>query len=260
MGCDDMKMDEQAKAGGPEQGEQTPPQAGLPAAPNEGQSPAHGAPQAGTRDHPSAESKGKDSKDREIERLKQAQDRYLRTLAEFENTKKRLHREKEEFVRFASETMVRELLPIVDSLDQALVAVDPSTPLHPGAGCGVAQDSAPQATQEGTVETPVGLHKQADIQAIIKGIQLIHRQLLGVLEKEGVKRISTVGEPFDPHKHEAVAQVESSDGTAEETVVEEVQVGYTMHGKVIRPAMVKIAKRTSDQKSEVRRQRTEDRR
>ena len=151
----------------------------------------------------------------EIERLKQdarqAHERYLRTLAEFENTKKRLHREKEEFVRYASETIVRDLLPIVDSLDQALVAVD----------------------------------KQSDPQAIAKGVHLIHRQLLGLLDKEGVKRIPTVGERFDPHQHEAVAQVETHDVASDDTVVEEVQVGYTMHGKVIRPAMVKVAKKSS---------------
>lgn len=160
------------------------------------------------------------AKEEEPERMKQeareAQERYLRTLAEFENTKKRLHREKEEFVRYASETMVRELLPIIDSLDQALVAVD----------------------------------RQSDPEAITKGVHLIYRQLLGLLEKEGVKRIPTVGEPFDPHKHEAVAQVETSDGTADETVVEEVQVGYTMHGKVIRPAMVKVAKRAGQKPGE----------
>ena len=151
-------------------------------------------------------------KPNEIERLKQeakqAKDQYLRTLAEFENTKKRLHREKEEFVKYASETVVRELLPIVDSLDHALVAVD----------------------------------KQSDPQAVIKGVHLIYRQLLGLLEKEGVKRIPTVGELFDPHKHEAVAQVDAEDGAVEDTVVEGVQVGYTMHGRVIRPAMVKVAK------------------
>ena len=161
----------------------------------------------------SEETKPHESKRDEIERLKhevkQAKEQSLRTLAEFENTKKRLHREKEEFVRFAAETVVRELLPIVDSLDQALVAVD----------------------------------KQSDPQAIITGIHLIYRQLLGLLENEEVKRSPTVGEPFDPHKHEAVAQVETRDGTADDTVVEEVQTGYTMHGKVIRPAIVKVAKR-----------------
>jgi len=152
------------------------------------------------------------AKEEALERMKQearhAQERYLRTLAEFENTKKRLHREKEEFVRYASETIVRGLLPIIDSLDQALVAVD----------------------------------RQSDPEAITKGVHLIYRQLLGLLEKEGVKRIPTVGEPFDPHKHEAVAQIDTTDGTPEETVVEEVQVGYTMHGRVIRPAIVKVAK------------------
>lgn len=151
----------------------------------------------------------------ELERLRreasEATDRYLRALAEFENTKKRLHREKEEFARFASETIVRELLPIVDSLDQALVAVD----------------------------------KQADPQAIIKGVHLIYRQLLGLLEKEGVKRIASVGQPFDPHQHEAVAQVETADGKSDNTIVEEVQVGYTMHGKVIRPSIVKVATHAS---------------
>ena len=151
----------------------------------------------------------------ELERLKQdvkqAQDQYLRAVADFENTKKRLHREKEEFAKYASETMVRELLPIVDSLDQALVAVD----------------------------------KQADPQAIIKGVHLIYRQLLGLLDKEGVRRIPTVGETFDPHKHEAVAQVDAGDGQADDNIIEEVQVGYTMHGKVIRPAMVKVAKKAA---------------
>jgi len=156
----------------------------------------------------------------EVKRLQQeaqqAKDRYLRTLADVENTKKRLTREKEEFLRYAAEAMVRELLPIVDSLDQALVAVD----------------------------------KQSDPQAVVKGVHLIYRQLLGLLSKEGVKRIPTVGEPFDPHRHEAVAQVEATDGTPENTVVEEVQVGYTMHDKVIRPAIVKVARGTAKQSAE----------
>ena len=146
----------------------------------------------------------------EAERLKQetaqAKDQYLRMLADVENTRKRLAREKEEFARFAAETVVRALLPVMDSLDQALVAVD----------------------------------RKSDADAVVKGVHLIHRQLHGVLEKEGVRRIPTVGEPFDPHRHEAVAQVEA-DGRADDTIVEEVQVGYTMHGRIIRPAMVKVA-------------------
>ena len=167
-----------------------------------------------TEKPPKVKGPHEDPKTEEIERLKreaqQAKDQYLRTLAEFDNAKKRLHREREEFVKYSAETVVRGLLPIVDSLDQALVAVD----------------------------------KQSDPQAVIKGVHLIYRQLLGLLEKEGVKRIATVGEPFDPHRHEAIAQVDTTDGTADDTVMEEVQVGYTMHGKVIRPAIVKVAKQT----------------
>ena len=196
---------------------------------------AHHAPKAAKSERPAPSA---DDIERLKQEAKQAKDQYLRILAEFENTKKRLHREKEEFVRYASETVVRALLPIVDSLDHALVAVDPSTP--PPAG-GVAGDSAPRKT--GDVPEAAGLRKPVDIQSVLKGIELIRRQLLGLLGKEGVKRIPTTGEPFDPHQHEAVAQVETSDGTADNTVVEEIQVGYTMHGKVIRPAIVKVAKR-----------------
>ena len=154
-----------------------------------------------------------------IERLQkelhQAKDQYLRALAEVDNTKKRLQREKDTFTQYAAEAMVRQLLPILDSLDQALVAVD----------------------------------KQSDPQAVIKGVHLIYRQLLGLLEKEGVKRISTIDERFDPHRHEAVGQVEANDGVADNAIVEEVQVGYTMHGKVIRPAMVKVAKAATSDKT-----------
>ena len=144
------------------------------------------------------------------------EEKSLRLLAEVDNIKKRLQREQQDHVKYAAETIARDLLPIVDSLGQALVAVD----------------------------------NQSDPQAVIKGVHLIYRQLLGVLEKEGIKRIPTIGERFDPHRHEAVAQVTPEDGTPDETIVEEVQVGYTMHGKVIRPAMVKVAARTTSNTKE----------
>jgi molecular chaperone GrpE len=148
----------------------------------------------------------------ELERLRheaaQAKDQYLRAAAEADNTRKRYQRDKEECIRFASEQLVRALLPILDSLDQALVAVD----------------------------------RKSGADAVVKGVHLIHRQLHGVLRKEGVQRIPTVGEPFDPHVHEAIGQVDARDGAEDGTVAEEVQVGYTMHGKTLRPAMVKVAK------------------
>jgi len=140
--------------------------------------------------------------------LKRVNEEYLRALAEFDNTRKRLLREKEEFAKFSALAVVGQLLPIIDGLDQAVTAVD----------------------------------QQADPEAISKGVHLIYRQLLGLLEKEGVQRIPTVGCAFDPQLHEAVALVEAQDGQADGSVVEEVQVGYTMHGKVLRPAIVKVAK------------------
>ncbi len=139
--------------------------------------------------------------------LQQAKDQYLRALAEAENLRKRHQRDREEYAKFAAERVIRELLPVIDGLDQALVAVD----------------------------------KQSDPQAVIKGVHLIYRQLLGLLEKEGVKRIPTVGQPFDPHTHEAVGHV-ATDTAEDGRIAEEVHVGYTMHGKVLRPAIVKIAK------------------
>ena len=159
-----------------------------------------------------ATGQGPDAIEQLQQELGQLKDQQLRLLAECDNTKKRLHREKEEFARYAAETMVRELLPVMDSLGQALIAVD----------------------------------QQADPQAVIKGVHLIHRQLMGLLAREGVKRIPTVGEPFDPHKHEAVAQVAAENGVVDGTVVEEIQVGYTMHDRVIRPAIVKVAKTQVD--------------
>jgi len=135
-------------------------------------------------------------------------EQYLRAAAELENTRKRLLREHEERSRYAAQALIRKLLPIVDSLRQALVAVE----------------------------------NQSDPQAVTQGVQLIYRQVVGLLEQEGIKRIATVGTRFDPHLHEAVAQVESQDHPEDGTIVEEVQAGYTIHDKVLRPAMVKVAK------------------
>ena len=146
------------------------------------------------------------------EELKAAKDANLRAFADFENTKKRLQRDKEDFARFAAESIARDLLSILDSLSQAVAAVD----------------------------------KQPSSDSVVKGVHLIYKQLLALLEKEGVKRIATVGERFDPHLHEAVALVDSAEHD-QETVLEELQAGFTMHGKVLRPAMVKVGRHSVNQ-------------
>jgi molecular chaperone GrpE len=162
---------------------------------------------------------GKDASAKEIARLQQEianlKDQHLRTLADVDNTKKRLQRDHEELRRFASETVVRQLLPLLDSLDQALASI----------------------------------HQHAKTEAVSQGIQLIHQQLVALLKQEGAERIQTIGARFDPHRHEAVGHVPASDEVPEHTIAEELQVGYAMHGKVLRPAMVKVARATTEDAS-----------
>lgn len=136
----------------------------------------------------------------------EAQDRYLRTLAEFDNYRRRTGREREDWTRRAQERVLRELLPALDNLDRALQA--PPTP--------------------GTD------------QAFRAGVELIHREFLAALERVGVRPFAAVGERFDPTRHEAVGRVERSD-VADETVVEETLRGYLFEERVLRPAHVVVA-------------------
>ncbi len=135
-----------------------------------------------------------------------AHDRYLRALAELDNTRKRAQREREEYLRFANESLLRELLPILDNFDRAIQAV---------------------RTSEA-------------VEAVVAGVELIQRELLRVLEKFGVTPFSSVGEPFNPERHEAVARVPATDHP-EMTVVEETRRGYLLNGRVLRPAQVTVA-------------------
>ncbi len=138
--------------------------------------------------------------------LEETNDRYLRTLAELDNQRKRAQREREEYVRFANESLLRELLPVLDNFDRAL--------------------GPPRAA--------------SDAQGFLAGVELIHRELLKVLEKFGVTPYSAVGQPFDPGRHEAVERVIKPD-VPDMTVVEEIQRGYLLNGRVLRPAIVVVA-------------------
>ncbi|MFH1753530.1 MAG: nucleotide exchange factor GrpE [Candidatus Omnitrophota bacterium] len=142
------------------------------------------------------------------------QDKMLRAYAELDNTKKRLHKEKEEFIKFANEDLILRLLPIVDNFDRAISSV------------------------KHTEETD----------AVLSGIMLVQREFHSLFKDHGVEVIECQGEKFDPHLHEAIAVVQT-DEHPEDTVVEEVQRGYTMKGRLIRPSIVKVSKKTvvSDQ-------------
>ena len=135
-----------------------------------------------------------------------SQDRYLRAMAEFDNARKRAVREREELIKGANENLIRELLPVLDNLDRALTAAkgDPSAA------------------------------------AVSAGVELIQRELLRTLEKFGVTTFSSVGAPFDPERHEAIARVPAT-GRPDMTVVDEIARGYLLGGRVLRPAMVTVA-------------------
>jgi molecular chaperone GrpE len=133
-------------------------------------------------------------------------DRLLRLHAEFENYKKRAARERSEFVRFANEGLILELLPVVDSLEHAVAT----------ARC------------------------RGEVQGVAEGVDIILRLFQTTLEKVGVKPIEALGHEFDPNFHQAVAQVESKDGR-DNIAVEEVRKGYLLEGRLLRPAMVKVS-------------------
>jgi molecular chaperone GrpE len=132
-------------------------------------------------------------------------DRLLRKQAELDNFRKRVAREKEEFFQHANADLIRSLLPVLDGFERALRHRDPK-----------ADDS------------------------FAKGIELIHQEFLTVLARAGVTPIEAAGKTFDPHFHQAVETVESEEYRDQE-VVEELQRGYKLKNRLLRPAIVKVA-------------------
>lgn len=142
--------------------------------------------------------------------LQELQDRYVRLAAEFDNYRKRVVRERAELIRTAHEGLLLELLPVLDNLERGLAAARVS--------------SESSRAQE----------------ALVEGVEITLRLFKGILEKEGLKEIESVGRQFDPTVHHAVEQVQTNDHP-ESTVVEEVLRGYLLDQKVLRPALVKVS-------------------
>lgn len=140
------------------------------------------------------------------QQLLERDNQIKRLAADFENARRRYEQEKEDLVKFASERVLLNLLPVVDNLERALAAARTATEVEP----------------------------------VVQGVELISRQLQDLLNKFGVSPVPAEGQPFDPNVHEAVQQV-ASDEVPEHTVLEELQKGYLLNGKVIRPALVKVA-------------------
>ncbi len=145
----------------------------------------------------------------EVARLK---DQALRALAEAENTRRRAQREIEDNSKYAVANLARDMLPLADNLRRALDTL----------------------TQE---------ERAADekLEKFAQGIELVEREFLATLDRQHVKRVDPLGQPFDHNFHQAVMQVETAD-KAPGTVVQVLQPGYTIHGRLLRPAMVVVAK------------------
>ena len=137
-------------------------------------------------------------------------DKYVRLQAEFDNYKRRMHKEQSEVMKFAQLPLLRDLAGVVDNLERAIAhARNSNSPDH---------------------------------QPFVEGLELVTRQMSDVFERYGMTRIAAKGEPFDPRKHEAMKVVET-DEVPENTVIEEFRTGYAMRERIVRPAMVSVSKK-----------------
>ncbi len=135
-------------------------------------------------------------------------DQLLRVMAEAQNIQRRMRQQRDAERKFASEGLVRDILPVLDNFERTLRAAE----------------------------------KSPSIEKLIDGVRAVEKQLRRALATAHVAKIEAVGVHFDPNKHEALA-VGTTDEAEEDTVLEEISAGYTLHDKVIRPARVKVAKR-----------------
>ncbi|MGB9905902.1 MAG: nucleotide exchange factor GrpE [Candidatus Saccharicenans sp.] len=150
-----------------------------------------------------------ENKNRELEQLKQAveelKEKFLRAAAELDNVRKRTERDKEEFFQYALSDLLRDILPIIDNFERALKSAEAET----------------------------------NGQTFREGVELIYRMLLNLIRKYGVRPIELQDNKFDPSLHHALASEESAE-VSEPQVMEELQKGYLIHNRLLRPTMVKV--------------------
>jgi len=147
--------------------------------------------------------------------LAEAKDRLLRSLAEQENIRNQARRDRDEAVRYAASGFASDLLPVVDNLERAIASV------------------------------PEDKRSDPVVAALLTGVEATRRALVDAFAKHGVKRIDPIGEPFDPHKHEA--SFEAADPRyASGTVTSVIQSGYVHHDRLLRPALVGVNKASED--------------
>jgi len=141
---------------------------------------------------------------KELEELNQL---FLRQEADFDNFRRRTAQEKDELSRYSVGKFITELLPMIDNFERALATIE----------------------------------KNEEVKNYFTGIEMVYKQLMEILTKEGLEVIEAEGQPFDPNKHEAIMQVEA-EGVEEDIIVEDLRKGYIFKEKVLRPTMCKVAK------------------
>ncbi len=164
----------------------------------------------GSKERTELEKKIKELEQKLEEKTKEAQEYYekwLRAMAELDNLRKRVEKERSDYFKFANEQLVKNLLPVIDNLERALTHAEEKT----------------------------------EINALLEGVKLTLKMMHGCLEKFGVKPVKAEGEKFNPHFHEAV-QVEEKDDITEEIVIKELQKGYMLHDRLLRPSLVVVGK------------------
>jgi molecular chaperone GrpE len=145
-------------------------------------------------------------------RLQEAEKKYLYLYSEFENFRKRNERDRLEFLKFGHEGFLRDLLQVLDNFERAL------------------EHAKSLGTENGSAQAQV-----------IQGVEMTHFQLLEALRNQGVNPVQALGKKFDPALHEAVGDEESESEAG--TILKEAQRGYTLHGRLLRPARVVVAKK-----------------
>jgi molecular chaperone GrpE len=138
----------------------------------------------------------------ELEGMKE---KMVRSAADFENAKKRLQRDKEDFAKYAQENLFRDLLPALDNLERAL-----------------------RHSKE----------DEATLKNVVKGVEVVAKHFLDTLKKQGLQRFQSLGEVFDPHRHEIMVTTEGSGKDHE--ILEEIEPGYMLHDRVLRVARVRV--------------------
>lgn len=182
---------------------------------------AQSAPAGGGKvEVPAAEYEALKKKVEELEALRQ---KFLLAAADFENAKKRNAREKEDFIKFSQERILKDLLPVLDNFDRALE--------HSNAA------SANASSYDDVRQS---------LKTVIDGVERVRKQLNDILKMHGLKRVETLGQPFNPHFHEVVAHVPEEG--AEDQIVDELESGFTLHDRLLRAAKVRV--RVSPQQKE----------